>query len=333
MGWNWLASVRLYLPSLPSGKEYDPFSVGKVNLAGEYVRRGDALLGEGHHDDAIAAYSEAIQFHDCNLAIKHKPALARVLALALNNRSCAFLEKAEYDFTIQDCNLAIKYKPDFALAFCNRGTGHLGKGDRGQAIRDYDQAISLKADFALAFNNRGVAFLLKRDLERAVQDYDRAVELQPDLAMAFRNRGIAAFCDRRFAQARKDCAEAVRINPKDCDNAIWLYLATARDGQPDKTQLEGQRITLDLAKWPGPAVEFLLGSLTREALLATNHDENLYKEREQSCAAHFFIGQWELLNGRLLAAASSFREVIASGGMNCLEYLAAEVELQCLNAE
>jgi lipoprotein NlpI len=151
--------------------------------------------------------------------------------------------------------------------------------------------------------------------------------------MAFRNRGIAAFCDRRFPHAKKDCAEAVRLDPKDGHNLIWLYLASARDGKADKAQLEGQVTGLDLRKWPGPAVEFLLGSLTLEALLATSHHENLYKEREQRCAAHFFIGQRELLNGRLLEAANSFREVIASGAMNCLEYQAAEAELQDMNAE
>jgi lipoprotein NlpI len=64
---------------------------------------------------------------------------------------------------------------------------------------------------------------------------------------------------------------------------------------------------------------------------ATSHDENLYKEREQRCAAHFFIGQCELLKGDLLQAASSFRKVIASGATNCLEYVAAEAELQDLN--
>ena len=268
MGWNWLASVRLYLPPVPSSKEYDPFSVGKVNLVGACVRRGDTLLAEEHYDGVIAAYSEAIQFQDCNLAIKHKPALDSFLALALNNRSCAFLEKAEYDFAIQDCNLAIKYQPDFALAFCNSGSAFLGKGDCERAIQDYDQALRLKPDLALAMNNRGIAFLLKGNLGRAVQDYDRAVELQPNLAMAFRNRGIAAFCDRRFPHAKKDCAEAVRLDPKDGHNLIWLYLASAREGKADKAQLERQITRVDLRKWPGPAVEFLLGSLTLEALLA-----------------------------------------------------------------
>lgn len=294
MGWDWLASVRVYLPSLPSYKEYDPFPAYKKKIAWASQRRGLAFLHEGNYDRALEAYDDAIQY---------QPDLAE----AFSNRGCVFIEKAEYDRAIQDCNRAIGIKPDLARALCNRGTAYLGKGDCERAIQDYDQAIRLKPDLAIAFNNRGSVFLLKRDLERAVQDYDRAIELQPDLAMAFRDRGIVAFCDHRFPQAKKDCAEAVRLDPKDSHNLIWLYLANARDGQPDKTQLEGQLTTLDLAKWPGPAIEFLLGSSTREALLTASHDENLYKEREQRCAAHFFIGQCELLKGDLLQAASSFR--------------------------
>ncbi len=318
MSWKWLASVRLYLPSLP--RKYDPWPGYARKLAWASLRRGVAFLHEGNYDRALEACDEAIQ---------SQPDLPE----AFNTRSCVFLDKAEYDRTIDDCNRAIAMKPDYAWAFCNRGSAYLGKGDSERALQDYDQALRLKPDLAIALNNRGSLFLLRRNPDRALQDYDRAVQLQPDLAMSFRNRGIAAFVDRRFSQAKQDCAEAVRQDPKDGHNLIWLYLATARDGQPDKAQFEGQAATLDLAKWPGQEIEFLRGSSTREALLAASHDENSYKEREQRCSAYFLIGQCELLRGDLLQAASSFRKATEFVATNCLEYLAAEAELHDLNAD
>jgi lipoprotein NlpI len=177
-------------------------------------------------------------------------------------------------------------------------------------------------------SNRGFALFSAGEGDRAFVDFDQAIELDPHLALAFRTRGGAAFCNRRFAQARKDCAEAARLDPKDCHSLFWLYLANVRDGLINPTQLEEQAAGRDLAKWPGPASEFLLGSLTREALLAASNNENPYKEREQSCTAHFAIGQAELLNGHLAEAADSFRNAIASGATNCFEYVAAERELQ-----
>jgi lipoprotein NlpI len=311
---KWLSSVRAYLADLQP-KPYDPFPAYKERIAVDHVRRGNELLQEGRYDRAIEAYNEAIQF---------KPDLA----MAFCNRSCAHLEKAEYDLAIQDCDRAISRDPDYPHSFCNRGTAHLGKGDREQAIRDYDRAISLKADFAIAMSNRGFALFSAGEADRASVDFDRAIELDPGLALAFRTRGAAAFCNRRFAQARKDCAEAARLDPKDCNSLLWLYLANARDGLINQTHFEEQAAGRDLAKWPGPAFEFLLGSLTRDALLADSNDENPYKEREQRCAAHFAIGQAELLNGHLAEGADSFRNAISSGATNCIEYVAAEIELQ-----
>lgn len=284
MGWNWLASVRQYLPSLPTYKEYDHFSAGKA-----------------------------------------------ALAQALSNRSCVFLKESEYDLAIADCNRAIEYKPDFAHAFCNRGTAYLGKGDRERAISDYDRAINLKPDFALPFSNRGFAYFSEGNVGQAFRDYDRAIELEPDLDVALRCRAVTALCQRRFTLAQKDLAEAVRVSPKDLDNIVWLYLVSVRDGHADKTQLEGQIAGRDLKKWPALGVQFLLGSLSGEALLATCADENSYTQREQLCAAHFLIGHGALLDGDLVRAASSFSKAVETQATNCLEFVVAEAELRFLN--
>jgi len=302
--------LREHFPSFKP--DYDPFPAYRQRIALDHVRRGDSLFESKEYALALDAYNEAIEFE--------------AVAEAFCNRSCVFVQTADYDRALEDCNWTIKTKPDLAPAFCNRGTAYLGKGDRELALRDYDQAISLKADFAIAICNRGFALFSKGEIDRASVDFDRAVELEPNLALAFRIRGVVSFCNRRFAQARKDCAEATRLDANDCNNLIWLYLANVRDGLTKKAQVQAEGMDLD--EWPGPGFAFLLGSLTREGLLAASHNENLYKQREQLCAAHFFIGQAELFNGHLVEAAESFRNAIASGAMNCLEYVAAERELQ-----
>ena len=311
MSGKFLDFLRVYFPSLKP--DYDPFPAYRRRIALDHVRRGNQFWEKHQFDHAIGAYTEAIELN---------PNLAE----AFCNRSGVLLENANYDRALEDCNQAINVNPHLAEAFCNRGTAYLGKADRELALRDFEQAISLKADFAIAISNRGFALFSKGEVDRASVDFDRAVELEPNLALAFRIRGGVSFCNRRFAQARKDCAEAARLDPNDCNNLIWLYLANVRDGLTKKAQVQAEGMDLD--EWPGPGFAFLLGSLSREGLLAASHNENLYKQREQLCAAHFFIGQAELFNGHLVDAAESFRNAIASGAMNCLEYVAAERELR-----
>jgi lipoprotein NlpI len=332
MRWNWLASVRLYLPSLPSYKEYDPFSAGKLQLSYAQLRRGSALFSDDDYDGAIAAFNEAIELQECLLTEKYSFRVRPALALALNNRSCAFLKKSEYDLAVPDCSRAIEYKPDFAHAFCNRGTAFLGKGDRDQAIFGYERAIDLKPDFALPFSNRGFVHFSEGNVDLASRDYDRAIQLEPDLDVALRCRAVASLCQRRFADAQKDLTEAVRVSPRDCDNVVWLYLANVRNGHGDKAQLEAQIAGRNLGKWPALGIQFLLGSLTGEALLAASADENPYKEREQHCAAHFLIGYSELVNGDLLQAASSFSKAVETGATSFLEFVVAEAELRMLKS-
>jgi lipoprotein NlpI len=313
MASKWLASMRSCLASLQP-KPYDSFPGYKKRIAYDDVCRGNLLLQDKQYDAAIWAYSHAIEF---------QPDLAE----AFCNRSGAFLGKSDYDLALQDCNHAISINPHLAYAFCNRGTAYLGRGECKSAIQEYEQSIKLKPDFALAFNNRGFAFLVMGNLDRALMDYDQAIDLKPDLALAFRNRAAAAFCRRRFTEARRDCVEAVRLDPTDGDNVIWQYVASARDRRIDQDELKAQTAGLDLSKWPGPVIGFLIGSLTREALLLACRDGHLCRQREQTCAAQFFIGQQEFLEGKALEAANSFRKATESGAIACLEHLAAEAEL------
>lgn len=95
----------------------------------------------------IGAYGEAIEW---------QPEFAE----AFCNRSCAFLENAEYDRALEDCDRAIRLKPGLAQTLCNRGTVYVETGNLERAVQEYERAISLEPDFALAFSNLGFALFL-----------------------------------------------------------------------------------------------------------------------------------------------------------------------------
>lgn len=150
--------------------------------------------------------------------------------------------------------------------------------------------------------------------------------------MAFSNRGVIAFCQNRFADAREDFAKALSLAPNDAANVVWLYLAEARDDAPNPVQLQEGAANVDLAKWPGAAVEFLLGSLTGEALLSASRNRIAHRESRQRCAALFVIGERGLLEGDLRLATGSFKAAVESRAFSCPEFIASRVELQHRNA-
>jgi lipoprotein NlpI len=312
MSWNWLASLRVYLPSLPKA-DHDFFPAYRKRIAANCVRRGNKFQADKEYESALGAYNEAIEWHS--------------LAEAFCNRSGVFIERAEFDRVIEDCNRAIDLKPDLAPAFCNRGTAYLEKGNTNRAIQEYGKTIALNPNYALAFSNRGFAFLLSRKFDLAVEDCNRAVELKPELALAFANRGAAEFCRRRFVDAANDFTECVRLEPQNRDNFLWLYLANARNGQGDVQDLLRQAVNSNSRKWPAPIVEFLLGSSTPETLLAACSHENAHKQRKQVCSAHFFAGQKHLLTGDLQQAAGFFDRAIKTEASTCAEFVVALEEL------
>ena len=190
----------------------------------------------------------------------------------------------EYELALADCDEAIRLDPQSYLAVCTRGTAFLGLGSLALAAEEFERAIAPKKDFGLAFNNRAFLHILNSDYPGAIQDLDRAIAAEPTLVPAHLNRAGVAFCQQRFADAVVDCAEAVRLDPKNIDNSrAWLYFAEARTSQDARVNLQKHSANLNLAKWPGPIIAFLLGSITEDQLLEAAKHERPPKQREQFC--------------------------------------------------
>ena len=71
---------------------------------------------------------------------------------------------------------------------------------------------------------------------------------------------------------------------------------------------------------------------TPEALLASFTDVDHRRRRELECEAYFYIGQVQLLQGKLSEAAVSFRRSVEQGITTFMEHQGAQVELRKLAA-
>ena len=167
---------------------------------GGLKKRAFELYQKGDYDNAIAAYTKAIE---------HKPDDAE----AYYNRGFLYAEKGEYDHAIEDYDKVIELYPKYADAYYNRGISYGEKGEYDRAIEDYDKAIALNPKDANTYCNRGITYARKGENDRAIADYAMAIVLNPNFADAYYNRGTTYHGKREYDRAIADYDKAIELNP------------------------------------------------------------------------------------------------------------------------
>ena len=94
---------------------------GGLGEAEKRVNAGAELYEQGHLEEAIAEYGEAIRLdsEDAN---------------AYNNRGNAYRHLGQYQGAIQDLDEAIRLNPEDALAYGNRGAAYNDLGQYRRAL-------------------------------------------------------------------------------------------------------------------------------------------------------------------------------------------------------
>lgn len=112
-----------------------------VSLAAlEHFNRGNKFYGQKKFDEAIAAYTSAIELNESDFTF-------------YNNRGLAHYAKRSYDAAIGDFNKAVEINPNDSLIYNNRGVAYEDKGEIGQAIVDYRKALEINPNDKVASRN------------------------------------------------------------------------------------------------------------------------------------------------------------------------------------
>jgi tetratricopeptide (TPR) repeat protein len=159
------------------------------------IKRGNACLNKGDHEDAIRTYNKA-------LAVDPKS------PLIWNNRGLAWLHLAELEAARNDFNHALELDPRLVAALSNRAGVKHDQTDFVGALSDYDKAIRLAPQLALLYNNRGVTRKALDDLAGALSDYNRAIALRPGFRQAYLNRSRVLLKLHRTKEAATLCNAA-----------------------------------------------------------------------------------------------------------------------------
>ncbi len=246
------------------------FNMEEISAAEDWFLKGISLARAYLYDDAIKAFSRAIE---------ENPAHAK----AYNNRGAAWYHKRDYDRAIADYTRALDIDRGYADAYNNRGAAWYHKGDYDRAIADYTAALrgatlnppdmsgsagshsrekGISPVYADLYNNRGAAWYHKKAYDRAIADYTSALQINPHYARALINRGIAWLYKGECGMAIDDYEQALDLDNQlsDAYNQLAWTLAVC----PNDDHRDGAKAVALANK----AVEMSPGSNTLDTLAA-----------------------------------------------------------------
>jgi lipoprotein NlpI len=206
-----------------------------------------------------------------------------------------------------------------------RGLAHAELGDLANAFGDLDRAIDLEPASPWSYSDRARLHLLQGERAKAMADFDQAVAVAPDEGMPYLERGNALFNLGEFAAAAEDHAKALQRHALDAKNdgyiLLFRHLDAAHLGRTGTDALADGAGALLAKNWPYAVIELYLGQRTPAATLKAA------SKPDEACEAHYYVGQWRLLNGDKDAALKELNTAAASCPHEFIEYRAALAEL------
>ncbi len=258
-----------------------------------YYHRGCALSGMSRYGEAIADFTQVIQFGvsgssaessaGSSGAIGSARRFAAVPATKLTelyiHRGNAYRHLGNYRLAAADFESGIK-RSGSAQSYGARGLLRLDQDDFDGAIADFSQALKVHPTFAQCLLWRGFARLRHHDYALAIADLSRAVEAIPACAEAYNHRGVAHFYQHDFDKAQADFDQAIRIKPQ---------FAEAYNNRGNLRQLLGEPVSAaadyDRAISLNPQIRELyfnraaaIAAAEGSAALADNHSPNALAE-------------------------------------------------------
>jgi len=129
-----------------------------------FLAEGEARLGAGDVDGAIAAFRQAVAA-DSSSAVAH------------SKLGIAYAHRKEWDTAASEFSRALQLDPTYAPAYSNMGNVYRERGQLDQAIAHYQKAVSLDPDYSIAHQNLGIAYKEQGRIAEAVREFKTASRL------------------------------------------------------------------------------------------------------------------------------------------------------------
>jgi tetratricopeptide (TPR) repeat protein len=182
-------------------KKEKEFILKKRLNAREWVQKGIEYSGSKNYEDAIKAFSHAIEINEGFLQLFNR-AMAMHIRYGNQKQVDNYLEKID------------ELMLNLGLAYYHRGLACRELGNYHEAIFDFDRAISVNSNYSSAYLERGQVYQKMGDYRQAIENYNMVVKRNPKDAMAYCERSSAYIGLEFFPLAIMDCNKAIELNPK-----------------------------------------------------------------------------------------------------------------------
>ncbi len=222
-----------------------------------YYKNGRTLFDENKYDEAIVAFTKAIELNQTHAA-------------AYTERGYAYYVTREYDLAGNDFDATIAIDPEYADAYAGRGIVYYRNGDgEEKAYTQCDQSLALDPKSARGYYCRGRildsiddltraielgykplsrAYMLRgfiydeqEEYDRAIADFNKAIELENNKSDFYVIRGNAYYEQGLYDRAIADFNKAIEL---DNNNSVFYVIR----GDFYKEQGEYDRAIADYTK-------------------------------------------------------------------------------------
>lgn len=204
-------SVFFVVAAIGFGIFYDS-SFARHRRALEPEQQGDIYAKHRQYDQAIAAYTEALQIDPQYVEVYVK----RGVAHNEEARDKPKRAQAELNLAIADYNAALRINPQSDEAYRNRGLAYKKRGQHDEAMTDYNTTLRINPQSNKAYNDRGKVYASKGQWKEAIADYTAALHINPNPELGdadedvYFNRGLAYGTTGQWEQAIADYEKARR---------------------------------------------------------------------------------------------------------------------------
>jgi tetratricopeptide (TPR) repeat protein len=261
--------------------------------------------------------------------------------------------KLEANLKQAETDLAARPNDPDALIWVGRRQGYLWRFQ--DAIATFSKGIAQHPDNAALYRHRGHRYITTRQFDRAVADFEKAAALikgkpdqiepdgQPNAAGKPRTTlqfniwyhlGLAYYLKGDYQKALAAYNECMKVSNND-DSIVatsdWLWMTLMRLNRKAEAAKVLERITakMDILENGSYHRRLLMykGVEKPEALLDPANADDLTMATQG-----YGVGNWYLVNGNTARAREIFERVVAGRSWSAFGYIAAEADLQRMNA-
>ncbi len=244
------------------------------------------------------------------------------------------IEVNDFKGAILELDEAIRLDPKSFSAHNNRGLARYKDGDIEGGLRDFNEALRLQPDGVDPHLELGPHYLALKDFDRAIDHFNRAIAIDPLRAyhfMAFSKRELARAMKGDPSNPLKDYEEVIRRDPAHRYAPLhrWYLARQADEDAAETSSTLAQSISrYKEGEWPRPVFELFTGKIPEGELIRSAKNADPETERGQLCEAHYYLGQWHLVNKDKARARASFKLCVTIGLTHFNEHVLAEAVLK-----